>query len=418
MTLTLECPAALGYECSSDRATATDKRLDVLAVGPFPYRTNGQTVFQLGGIIVNVSLLHGLVDVGHSVRAIATGPPDRRGFDPGDLGPDIPVDWFAVDFLPSFEPSDEEVAKRTAQFEAALDRALVAGRPDVVLLGFESLAMYAPDACRERGLPTVLFSHGVPFPEGNLPPSARATLVGQFDKIDTIVTVAHHLESTLRSFGLSRVRTIRTGVDTDVFRPLPKDPELLAACGIEDDQFVVGSFSRMRPAKRVVDLVSAAELVLQKEPHTVFLIVGDCPHRQETMDLVDEKGLTDSFRFMGEVAYASVPAHMALCDVIVLASDAEGFGLNLLEAQACGIAVIASDIPALLELVDGETNGLRFPVRDVEALAARILRLAADPGLREALQRGSREWALANRREPWVRTCSQALVEIACASVR
>ena len=395
---------------------AVNGLLDLLVVGPLPYRNKGQDVDQRGGVLYNVALLQGLRRLGHDVRVLATGPPQPGRLEPGDLGPDISVEWFAVEYLTArTPPAPAEVEKRCGQLERAVDRAIAERRPDLVVLGHEAQVFYA-DACLERGLPTVLFAHGVPthgLLDGVYPPSALEALLERLSAIDLIVTVSRHLEAILRALGLVRVRTIRTGIDAEAFSPRRKDPALLASHGIEDDRFVVGSFSRMRAIKRVADLVASAELVLRSQPRVLFLLAGDCPERQAVVDLVERMGLGESVRFLGEIDHTCVPDYMALCDAVVLASEREGFGLSVLEAQACGRAVIASDIPAVRELVDDRRTGRLFPVGDVEALADRILELVTDGSLRRTLEERARASALALSSESWIRACSEMLIETA-----
>jgi glycosyltransferase involved in cell wall biosynthesis len=79
--------------------------------------------------------------------------------------------------------------------------------------------------------------------------------------------------------------------------------------------------------------------------------------------------------------------------VVVQPSEKEGWGLTVIEANACGTPVIATAVPGLQDSVrDGET-GLLVPPRDEAALAAAMVRVLGDAALRERLARGAREWA-------------------------
>ncbi len=289
---------------------------------------------------------------------------------------------------------------------------LAAGRPDIVLLGSESQAWYAAEPCRERGLRTLLISHGVPtaaLAADIYSPRAVDTLLQCLQQVDQIVAVAHHLEVVLRRLGLARVETIPSGVDTNLFRPRSKDTRLLERHCIAQDHFVVGSFSHLRPGKRIPDLLASAELVLREEPRALYLIAGTGPSLEEAVELASRKGLERSVRFLGELEHASVPDHMALCDAIVLASEREGCGLVCLEAQASGRPIIYSDIPAGRELVDDGSNGLLFPMGDVAELAAKTLLLSRDHALRQSLGQHGRSIALQKTTEHWLELWSDAL---------
>lgn len=399
---------------------AASERLDLLAVAPLPLRVKGQGTFQLGGGLYCAWLLSGLADLGHRVRAFATAPFPRGGREPGmSARPGLHVEWFALEYTPGQVPAPaDHVRAQRARLEAALERTLADGRPDLVLLGSEVQAWYAVDACLERGLPTMLIAHGVPTAallSGIYPPAATEALIGQLSKADLIVTVASHLEASLRTLGVERVRTIPTGIDTDAFRPRAKDTALLASLSVGADRFVVGSFSHLRAEKRIPDLIASAELVVEAEPRALYLIVGDGPCRDEAVALVAEKRLGEHFRFLGEIDHASVPAHLAATDIVVLASEREGYPLVCLEAHATARPLIVSDIPAGREVVKDGQTGLLFSVGDVSDLATKILTLARDPALRRTLGRNGRAAALAQTEERWLRACSEAIGETARA---
>jgi phosphatidylinositol alpha 1,6-mannosyltransferase len=404
---------------SSEPALSPGARLDVLAIAPLAYRVGGRGRFQFGGSLYCTALLAGLARLGHRVRALASGPEPGAPEAPEPLAPGVRVDWGALEYRSARAPFPPDYVRRErANVEAALDRAAAERRPDLVLLGSESQAWYAAEPCRERGLPTLLVAHGVPtaaLKAGIYPPEAKAALIAHLQQVDRVVAVARHLEAVLRSLGFSRVETISTGVDTRMFRARRKSPAELAKHGIASERFVVGSFSHLRPEKRIIDLVASAELVLAGEPRALYLVAGDGPDRERTVSLVVQKGLTESFRFLGELDHRTVPAHMALCDTVVLASEREGCGVVCLEAQASGRAVIYSDIPAARELVADRETGLLFRMGDAEDLAAKTLELAQDAALRRALARSARAAVLGRTTERWIHAWSEAIVETATA---
>lgn len=387
--------------------------LHVLAVAPVSYGIGGKGQFQFGGGLYCAELLRGLARMGHHVRVLATGPPEGARELPDPLGDGVEVTWFALEYRSvRTPPSASFVQREREKFEGLLTAVLDAGRPDAVLLGSESQAWYAAEPCAKRDLKTLLISHGVPtaaLAAGIYPPDEVTTLVRSLRHVDQIVTVAHHLEAVLRGLGLDRVNTIQSGVDTNLFRPCSKDVELLTRYGIAPGQFVVGSFSHLRPGKRIPDLLASAELVLRMEPRAVYLIAGSGPSLAEAAALVEQRRLGRSVRFLGELEHSSVPAHMALCDAVVLASEREGCGLVCLEAQASGRPILYSDIPAGRELVDDGRTGLLFRMGDVADLAAKTLLLARDPTLRGALGRSGRAVASAKSTEHWLEAWSAVL---------
>jgi hypothetical protein len=131
------------------------------------------------------------------------------------------------------------------------------------------------------------------------------------------------------------------------------------------------------------------------------------------MELVAAKGLGDSFRFVGELDHVSVPTYMTLCDVVVLASEREGYSLVCREAQASGCALVVSDIPAGLAAARGGRAGVIFRLGDVEDLAAKTLTVARDETLRRSLAERGRAAVVENGGDDWIRTWSETIVATA-----
>jgi glycosyltransferase involved in cell wall biosynthesis len=206
-----------------------------------------------------------------------------------------------------------------------------------------------------------------------------------------------------RAVGVARVVTIRNAVDIDVFRPEPKDARLLSELNLSPMQPIVGHVSALRPAKRARDLIEAAAAVLRARPDAMFLIVGDGPCRGELVERCTELGVMENFRFVGEIAHGQVPRYVNLCDLLVLPSEREGLPLVTLEAQACGRAMLSSDIPGARETItDGET-GMLFRTGDDGDLAAKILLLIDDRERREAIGRRARAAAEERPLSEWTR---------------
>ena len=139
-----------------------------------------------------------------------------------------------------------------------------------------------------------------------------------------------------------------------------------------------------------------------------FVIVGDGACRNELVDRAAQLGVLPNFRFVGEIVHGQVPRYVNLCDVLVLPSEREGLPLVTLEAQACGRAMLSSDIPGAREIIaDGDT-GVLFRTGDVGDLAAKMLMLINDRERREAIGRRARAFAEQRPLGAW----TQAYVDV------
>lgn len=158
--------------------------------------------------------------------------------------------------------------------------------------------------------------------------------------------------------------------------------------------------SNFRPVKRVHDVLSVYERVNASLPCRLLLI-GDGPDRSSVEARVRALGLQGRVRFLGrQDEFVEALQHS---DAFLLPSETESFGVAALEAMACGVPVVASDVGGLPELIgrpgDGPLGGRLAPSGDVDAMAAATLELIAAPGARERAGRDARERACARFRD-------------------
>jgi N-acetyl-alpha-D-glucosaminyl L-malate synthase BshA len=145
--------------------------------------------------------------------------------------------------------------------------------------------------------------------------------------------------------------------------------------------------SNFRPIKRVEDVVRVFAQVRARRPARLRL-VGAGPSRAGVFALVEALGLSADVELVGE--RGDLPALLADTAVFLLPSESESFGLAALEALACGVPVVASNVGGLPEVVTDGDVGFLHPAGDVAAMAASVARLLDDPQLRGRLGRAAR----------------------------
>ncbi len=190
-------------------------------------------------------------------------------------------------------------------------------------------------------------------------------------------------ETAYTNLGLDRtipIEVIPNFVDTAAFVPPP--------FRTRHPPYILTHVSNFRPLKRV-DLVIGVLAALNAKIPAELQLVGDGPERPRAQALVHELGLQDRVRFRGEID--DLLGIYQMSDVFLLPSATESFGLAALEAMACGVPVVASDVGGLPEVVaDGET-GFLTAAGDVAAMAEAVLRLASDGALHRRMSRLARE---------------------------
>jgi N-acetyl-alpha-D-glucosaminyl L-malate synthase BshA len=149
--------------------------------------------------------------------------------------------------------------------------------------------------------------------------------------------------------------------------------------------------SNFRPVKRVMDVVGMFERVVSEMPSRLIMI-GDGPDRSRAEAYSRAHHLRDHVVFLGNVP--NVEEVLGGCDLFLLPSDAESFGMAALEAMASEVPVIGTNAGGLPEVViEGET-GYLLPVADVTGMAARAVELLRDEDLRRRMGRRAREVAI------------------------
>lgn len=247
-------------------------------------------------------------------------------------------------------------ARRTAQVRAALgDASLVA-----VLHGAD-LSSWAGDQGPERFGPV-------------------------FACTDLLLPVSERWRDQLLAWGAppERVAVHRVGIDLQRIEP----------AGSEAGHPVrLLSIARLVEKKGIADAVRAVALV----PDVVYDVIGDGPLRTDLESLIAELGVTDRVRLLGSQPPAEVARRLRQTDVLVAPSitaadgDQEGIPVAIMEAMAAGLPVVSTFHSGIPELVEHERTGLLVHEGDVEALAAALRALVAEPERRRAMGAAGRE---------------------------
>ena len=199
---------------------------------------------------------------------------------------------------------------------------------------------------------------------------------------DAVTTPSAFLrEATWTELDLPRemaISVVQNFVDTSVWHP-PRTRERAPLRELfadwHDGDAVLVHVSNFRPVKRIADVVAVFAAVHAQRPARLLLI-GDGPDCALAEELLEAAHLDDRAAFLGRQEHFS--HWLAASDVFLLPSATESFGLAALEAMACGVPVVASDVGGLPEvIVHGETGWLA-PVGDVAAMAGHVLGLLRD----------------------------------------
>lgn len=203
-------------------------------------------------------------------------------------------------------------------------------------------------------------------------------------------------EYARRRMPLPRLKLLSFGIDTDFWTPAPRPPS---------PTLRVFFYGRHIPGKGCDVLVRAVRHCRDEGVSLSVRIGGDGPHRAASERLSRELGLSDTITFLGFQPEDSVRAELRSADVVAVPTLQDEIGqFVVFEAMACGCAVVASNIGAFPEHLDGGA-GVLFPAGDDAQLARILSRLSLDPPLVAALAgrgrnrvRADFDWRLMGRR--------------------
>lgn len=228
---------------------------------------------------------------------------------------------------------------------------------------------------------------------------------------DAVVTLAETMREEIIRRGVDPERIVLApnAVDESLLEHRPDGAAYRAALGISPQEFVVGSVSSITHYEGFATLVDAAALLRERGEEVRVLLVGEGAARPDLLARIERLGLGRACLLPGQVGpQEALRAQAALDAMAVPRVDAQVSRLvtplKPVEAMALGVPVIASDLPALRELLADGRAGTMVPPGDAAALAEAISRLRRDDNLREKQVRAGREEVMARR--TWARNAA------------
>lgn len=309
---------------------------------------------------------------------------------------------------------------RDVRAARALRALFRARRPDIVHTHSSKAGLVGRWAAHRELFPVVVHTvHGWSFHE-HMPAWLSATYVRLERRAarwcDRIVTVSDLDREKGLAAGIGRPEQYVTIREINDLAPYEQHAgerhEARRHLGLGADEVVVGTVGRLTEQKDPFTWLRSASLVADRRPDARFVMVGDGPLRGEAAQLAKDVGLEDRLVITG--LRDDVPALLPAFDVFLLTSRWEGLPLVIPQAMASGVPVVASTVDGNREVLDDGHNGLLVPPGVSAPIAAAVLELLGDAGLRDRIvdagRRTAREYTLRNtipRLESLYRECSE-----------
>lgn len=328
-----------------------------------------------GSGVVATELGKGLARLGHQVHFITYSLPTRLD----SFTENVYYHEVSISSYPLFQYPPYELALASKLVDVATYENL-----DVIHVHYAiphaSAAYMAKQILATRGIhiPVVTTLHGTDITLVGQDPSYEPVVTFSINVSDVVTAVSASLrDDTYGLFAISRdIDVIHNFIDLNRFRRQQKEHFKLAIC--PNGEKLLMHISNFRKVKRVDDILHTFAR-LRKQMPVKLLLVGDGPERQRIEAMSRELCVTEDIRFLGKLE--AVEEILSVADLFLMPSEKESFGLAALEAMACEVPVLSSDVGGLPELQIHRVTGYMAPVGDVDAMVAYAADILADENL-------------------------------------
>jgi N-acetyl-alpha-D-glucosaminyl L-malate synthase BshA len=243
-----------------------------------------------------------------------------------------------------------------------------------------SAALMAKNILEEQGIhiPIVTTLHGTDITLVGKDPTFEPVVSYSINHSDAVTAVSESLkQDTLNNFHIQKdIYVIPNFIDFSRFTKQKKEHFKKAIAPLNEKILV--HTSNFRKVKRVDDVVKIFALIADKIP-SKLLLIGDGPERTNIELLCRETGVCDRITFLGK--QEQIEEILSVCDLFLLPSETESFGLAALEAMACEVPVISTNTGGIPEVNIEGLTGFLSDVGDIESMAKNALYILSDDSI-------------------------------------
>lgn len=200
------------------------------------------------------------------------------------------------------------------------------------------------------------------------------------------VSESTRLELIQKGIPKERIEVIPNAVDPSIYNINASHPQ-------QTDRRIIGYVGRIKKYKSVDHLIAAFSKIANQFPDTEMIIVGDGDDIDKLKELAMKLGLSRRITFTGRVSEQEKVKKIRQMTFLVNPSAKEGWGLTVIEANACGKTVIAADVPGLRDSVLDNSTGLLYEYGNIEELANKMKYLLTNESTRKKLEQEAIRWA-------------------------
>lgn len=232
-----------------------------------------------------------------------------------------------------------------------------------------------------QNLRVVTTLHGTDITVLGYDPSLMGAIKFGIEKSDIVTAVSNALvKQTYELINPDKsIETIYNFIDDRVYQKTDAS-HLKEEFGISENEKVIIHVSNFRPVKRVKDVVETFAKITETMP-AKLLLVGDGPEVTNVCKLVKQLGLDNFVLLLGK--QDNLEELYSISDLMLLLSERESFGLVALEAMACGVPCIGTNVEGIPEVISNGKTGFLCEVGNIEEIAEKSIAILSDKGLHQ-----------------------------------
>jgi L-malate glycosyltransferase len=230
-------------------------------------------------------------------------------------------------------------------------------------------------------LKVVTTLHGTDITVLGYDPSLIEAIKFGIEKSDIVTAVSDALvDQTYELINPDKsIETVYNFIDERVYQK-SETPHLREEFEIKDEEKVIIHVSNFRPVKRVQDVIKTFAKIADAMP-AKLLLVGDGPEMTTVCKLVKQLALTDSVLFLGK--QDNLEELYSISDLMLLLSEKESFGLVVLEAMACGVPCIGTNVGGIPEVISDGNTGYLCEIGNIEEISSRAIAILKNKELHQ-----------------------------------
>lgn len=240
--------------------------------------------------------------------------------------------------------------------------------------------------------PLVLTTRGADITMSLKSKLLRKILIYVLNNCDAITTICGDFKDQMVKLGIKpdKITRISNGIDSE-FKP--RDKELIRKrLKLPKDKKIILFVGWLIERKGIRYLVKAISPIIKKHKDTIFLIVGEGILKEELEKIIEKNNIKKNVFFLGSKNPNEIPYWMNAADIFILPTLSDGRPNTVIEAMACGVPTITTNVPGPSEVVENNKTGLLINSRSAKDIEKSIIKLLENSKLREKYAKAAANW--------------------------